>query len=362
MSNRPVYCYVGCYTTQFRKARGKGIRVFSIDRASGEWELIQEIPVDPIVNPSFLTFSRDKTFIYSSHGEHTEASAYKICPESGKLTLVNRAPSGGYNGAHIAISKTRPYLFVSNYNSGIVAAIKIKTDGSLGEITDLYLPQGANGDLMRQQFSHPHQVMEDPDGKFLIICDLGKDKVYTADFDKETGKFKHVSVMETTPAMCPRHMCFHPSAKYGYILAEHLGGLLACNYDPKTGRLAPFQLLSSVPDSAVGYVNDGAEIAIHPTGEFIYISNRGHNSICTFRIEQETGRASIVGWYPTTGLSPRYFAVDEGGNFLIVCNELSDTIVVFRIDKKTGALSDPIRRIETPSPSCILFSGALPNA
>jgi len=358
---KPTYCYVGCYTTEFRQARGKGIRTYRADPSSGKWELIQEIPVAPIVNPSFLAFSSNRKFVFSSHGEHTEASSYKIDPQTGKLELYNRVPTGGYNGAHIAVARKRPYAFVSNYFSGGVAAIRLNEDGSLGSLTDTFEPQGRNGALLRQQYSHPHQITEDPNDRYLICCDLGKDLVYTLDFDEKTGKFELVHTLSTTPAMCPRHMVFHPSAKFAYILAEHLGGLMSCSYDAETGELKPFQLISSIPDTAVGFVNDGAEIAMHPNGRFVYISNRGHDSICAFSIDQQSGRAEVVGWYKTGGSSPRFFTLDESGKFIAAGNEQGDSIVVFRINQDTGELLKPVIVAETPSPSCILIDGPLPD-
>jgi 6-phosphogluconolactonase (cycloisomerase 2 family) len=356
---RPVWAYVGCYTTERRKARGKGLKVYSIDSASGDWNQIQEISAGSAINPSFLAFDKSKRFLYVAHGDHTEISSYSIDPNTGKLGFLNRKPSGGYNGAHICVSKTKPFLFVSNIFSGTVASVAINGDGSIGAIADIYVPPGPTGHLSRQHSANPHEVVEDPKGNFIHVADLGKDRVYHVSVDPGTGKLTELGSFDIQPAMCSRHLDFTQDGRYAYILAEHAGSVIACTYNEKTGAMTPVQMLSSLPDDFVGAYNDAAEIAVHPSGKFVYLSNRGPANIGAYKIDNTTGRLSPIGWYPTNGLSPRYFCVEQGGNYLVVGNEQSDTIVLMKIHQDTGELSLLPRVIPTPSPSCILLSGPI---
>jgi 6-phosphogluconolactonase (cycloisomerase 2 family) len=354
-----TFVYVGCYTTERRKARGKGLKVYSIDTDSGEWDQIQEIPADLSVNPSFLAFDKNKRFLYVAHGDHTEVSAYSIDPNTGKLDFINKKPSGGYNGAHICVSKTMPFLFISNIFSGTVASIEINEDGSIGALADIYVPPGPVGHLSRQHSANPHEVVEDPKGNFIHVADLGKDRVYHLSVDSGTGKLTELGSLDIQPAMCSRHLDFTPDSRHVYILAEHAGSIIACKYNEKTGIMAPVQMLSSLPDDFVGAYNDAAEIAVHPSGRFVYLSNRGPGNIGAYKIDNDSGKLSPVGWYSTNGLSPRYFCIEPGGNYLVAGNEQSDTIVLMKINQNTGELSLLPRVISTPSPSCILLSGPI---
>ena len=358
--SKNTFAYIGCYTTEQRKARGKGLKVYSIDSGTGDWSLIQEIPAEPVVNPSFLAFDKTKRFLYVSHGDHTEISAYSVKPETGKLSFINRAPSGGYNGAHISVSKVMPFLFVSNLSSGSVSVIKIEEGGSVGRLLSTYVPAGPAGHLKRQYHAHPHQVVEDPKGRFIHAADLGKDRVYHLSVNPQSGELKDLGSLDIQPAICARHLDFTPDGRYAYILSEHAGSVIACKYNEDTGIMTPVQMLSSLPDDFVGAYNDAAEIAVHPSGKFVYVSNRAPSNIGVFRVDGATGRLSAAGWYGTGGASPRHFCVDEGGNYLVAGNELSDSIVVMKINPGDGTLSKPIRKIETPSPSCILLSGVIP--
>ena len=351
MTAEKCIAYVGCFTTQERKARGKGISAYLIDEAAGAWTLIQVIDTPP--NPQFLALDHRQNFLYAAHGSHSEISAYSIDKTTGKLEFLNKQPTGGNNGSHVSIDPTNRYVVLA-IGPG-VAVYPINQDGSLAAFSDRVLPAGVPGP--RTEHSHPHQVLFDLTGRFLLVPDHGIDKVHVYRLDAATGKLvpNDPPSVKTRYGTAPRHLTFHPAKPFAYVLHEHESTVGAYHWNSERGALEPFQTTATAPTSYTGK-NTCSEIAITASGNFVYASNRGHDSIAIFAVDGNTGMLSPVAWEPTQGRKPRFFTLDPSGNLLYAANEDTDTIVAFRVDRESGKLTPTGRIVETGSPSCIVFA------
>jgi 6-phosphogluconolactonase (cycloisomerase 2 family) len=238
-----------------------------------------------------------------------------------------------------------------------VVVLPRNSDGSLGEVSQLIeLPGKPGPHKVEQVSSHPHDIPFDPAGKFVVVPDKGLDRVFIFRFDAGTGKLSPAETawLQRRSGSAPRHVAFLPSAKYAYIVDELDSTVTSYRYDAGRGYLEPFQIIPSIPDTYVGD-NTGAEIAVAPSGKFVYASNRGHDSIGIFAVDQGNGRLSPVGWESSQGEGPRFFALDPAGKLLYAANENSDTIVTFRVNQDTGKLSATGQVVSTASPVCIVF-------
>jgi 6-phosphogluconolactonase (cycloisomerase 2 family) len=351
----PLFAYVGCFTTEERGAIGEGINVYRVDRVSGNWDHVQL--VGGLESPSFLALDHESRFLYSVHADEPYTSAFAIDPASGRLAFLNRQDNGGTNGVHLAVDPGNRFVVVSNYASGSMAVLPINEDGSLAPRSDLVDLPGAPGPHPTQQTSsHPHHNPFDPQGHFLLVPDKGLDRVFVFGLDAASGTLVSADTpsIAVQPGAGPRHADFHPTLPVAYLLNELDSTLAVYAYDSQSGGLTRQQLLSTLPESFTGN-NTTAEIAVHRSGRFLYCSNRGHDSIAAFAIDQTNGSLSLLGWTPTGGERPRYFGLDPSGSFLYACNESSHTIVAFRVDPATGALSPTGHVVETGSPVTIVF-------
>ena len=352
----PLFAYVGCFTTEERGAIGEGINVYRVDPVSGNWDHVQL--VGGLASPSFLAIDRDSRFLYSVHADEPYSSAFAIDAASGRLNFLNRQDNGGTNGVHLAVDPSNRFLVVSNYASGSMAVLPINADGSLGPRSDLVDLPGAPGPHPTQQTSsHPHHNPFDPQGRFLLVPDKGLDRVFVFGLDSENGKLVWANTPSITaqPGAGPRHAGFHPTLPFAYVLNELDSTLAVYAYDSRSGELVREQLLSTLP-ADFSANNTTAEIAVHDSGRFLYCSNRGHDSIVAYAIDQASGSLRLLGWTPTGGERPRYFGLDPSGSFLYACNERSHSIVTFRVDAMTGALSRTGQVVETGSPVTIVFA------
>jgi 6-phosphogluconolactonase len=351
-----MFAYVGCYTTRERQARGKGISVYRVDPASGQWTYVALVP--ELVNPSFLAVDQGGRFLYSVHGDEEDVTAFAIDGESGRLSFLNRQRLGGRNGVHLAVAPTNRFLVTANYASGTVSVVPLEADGALGaRIATLALPGEPGPHRVQQTGSRPHAIPFDPSGRFVLVPDKGLDRVFVFRLDEREGRLvpHDPPFVMTRPGAGPRHLAFHPAAPYAFVNNELDSTVTAYHWDAERGTLEPFQIVPSLPDSHTG-PNTTAEIAVDPTGRFLYVSNRGHDSIGVFAIDKVSGRLAAVGWEPTRGRRPRFFTLDPAGRFLYAANEASDTIVTFRVDPQNGALDPTGEIIETASPACIVFA------
>ncbi len=351
----PLFAYVGCYTTEKRGGNGKGISVFRVDTATAKWTPVQL--VDDVVNPSFLCFDQEQKFLYAVHGDMDYVSAYAVNLANGKLSALNREPCGGTNPVHLAVDKSNQFLVVSNYTSGSVAVMPIKPDGALGQLTDLVVLEGTPGPHRTQQASaHPHHNPFDADGRFILVPDKGLDRVFVFRLDTASGKLiaEEKSSVDTRDGAGPRHVDFHPRLPYVYAINELDSTMTTYRFDRARGELTPLQILTTLPSDFTGN-NTTAEVWVHPSGRFVYGSNRGHNSIVTYFVDRSSGLLATVGWQSTMGSTPRYFGLDPSGILLCAGNQNSNTIINFRIDQSTGRLTPVGEPVPTGSPVTIAF-------
>ncbi len=354
MANSPSYfAYIGCRTTRERNARGDGISVYRVD-GSGAWERTQL--VGNLLNPSFLAFDRNKRFLLTVHGDSSEISAFRIDAKTGALTQINQQSTQGLNPVHLTIDPTNRFVIVANHLTGKdfvsnVAVLPLKDDGSLGPVCDMVPLTGKTGPhRVEQPFAKPHQVQYDPSNRFIVVPDKGCDLVRVFRLDAQ-GKLETLGTVAAREGSGPRHVSFHPTLPYAYVVNELDSTIAAYHFDPASGALKPFQIVSSLPDSFTAN-SRASEIEVSPDGRFVHATNRGDDSIGSFAIDQATGRLSPVGWESSQGKTPRFFTHGPGGHTLLVANEESDSIVTFAVDqghlRKTGA------EVKTGSPTCII--------
>jgi 6-phosphogluconolactonase len=350
-----LVAYVGCYTTKQRNGHGEGVSVYRMDRASGNWTQVQL--VRDIVNPSFLALDRQQRYLYAAHGDLEYATSFEIVAQTGQLKVLNQQSTGGKNGVHLAVDATSRFLVVGNYSSGTVAVLPINADGSLAPLSDLVSLPGTPGPhRVEQASSHPHDVPFDRRGRFVVVPDKGLDKVFVYRLNTAIGKLVANEPPSVTarPGAGPRHADFHPTKPFAYVINELDSTIATYRFDPERGELKPLQVITTLPPTFTGN-STTSEIAVAPSGRFVYGSNRGHDSIAIYAVDEATGVLTPIGWEPTQGKTPRFFALDPSGNFLYAANQDSDAIVCFRVDQVTGKLTPTGQVVKTGSPSTIVF-------
>ncbi len=357
-SGRDLIAYIGCRTTKERNARGEGIGVYRIDANSGEWRQIQLLR--DIVNPSYLAFDRTGRNLYAVHGDFGEASSYSIDPGTGEIAFLNKQDCGGTNPVHLTPDQSNRFMLVANYATGTLGALPIKADGSLAPLaTKIAIPGQPGPHKTQQKGIQPHQIPYDPTGRFLVVPDKGGDKVSVFRFDAEKAAFlpnEPASVKAREGAGC-RHIAFHPSKPLAYLANELDSTITTYAWDSEKGVLKPLQIVPAAPQEFTGD-NTAAGIATSADGRFLYVSNRGHDSIAVFAIGAEDGLLKSDSWTSTQGKQPRFFALSPTGDHLYAANENSDTIVDLAIDRATGRLTPTGQIIRTGSPTCIVFRQA----
>jgi 6-phosphogluconolactonase len=349
------FAYVGSRTTRERNARGDGINVYRAVAQTGQWTHVQL--VSGLANPSYLAFDRSRQFLYAVHGDLTDISAFSIDPGTGKLTHLNSVSTFGKNPVHLVVDPTNRWVIVANHLSSTLVVLARKPDGSLGGLADEAKLSGRIGPhRVEQPFSKPHQVEYDRSERFLIVPDKGVDQVFTFTLDVTSGKLTQVAAgtPRARDGSGPRHVVFHPSNAFAYVINELDSTVTAHRFDPMTGKLTPFQIVTTLPDTFVGD-SRASEIALSRDGSRLYASNRGHDSVGTFAVEGSTGRLIPRGWTDSQGKTPRFFALDPAGRFLFVADEDSDRIVPFRTDDPDGDLRADGAPVGTGSPVCIVF-------
>jgi len=351
-----MYAYVGSFTTAQRKARGDGIHVYRTDPATGAWTHVQHI--GDLINPSYLALSHDQHFLYSVHGDEEYATAFALDPRTGHAKLLNCAATGGKNGVREAVDPSGKFLVVANYSSGSVAVLPIAPDGSLRDQHQLVqLPGDPGPHKVEQTSSHPHDIVFDPSGRFVLVPDKGLDRVFVFRFDAATGRLSPTDLgsVKSRPGAGSRHLMFHPKLPIVWVLNELDSTIATYRFDTEHGALTALQVISTVPTDFTGY-STTAEIAVSFDGRFAYGSNRGHDSVTIFAVSPE-GLLSVVGWQPTQGSTPRFIGLDPTGHFLYAANEQGDTVVTFRRDGSSGKLTPTRQVVKNGSPVTIVFAG-----
>jgi 6-phosphogluconolactonase len=356
-SSAGMFAYVGSFTTAQRKARGDGIHVYRVDPASGAWTHVQH--VGDLTNPSFLALSPDQRFLYSVHGDEEYATAFALDRASGQAKLLNRAATGGKNGVRQAVDPSGKFLIVANYSSGSVAVLPIAPDGSLKDQHQLVALPGEPGPhRVEQASSHPHDIVFDPSGRFVLVPDKGLDRVLVFRFDSANGRLSPAEPgsVATRPGAGPRHLAFHPKLPIVWVLNELDSTTATYRWDAERGALTPIQVITTLPTEFTAY-STTAEIAVSPDGRFVYGSNRGHDSVAVHAANATDGSLKPIGWQPTQGRVPRFIGLEPAGRFLYAANEQGDTIVTFRADANTGMLAATGQVIKNASPVTIVFAG-----
>jgi 6-phosphogluconolactonase (cycloisomerase 2 family) len=349
--------YVGTYTEPDRGGRGQGVHVYAMDQASGELAPLQVVP--GVANPHFLALHPGRAFLYSTNGGDTSAvSAFAIDRASGRLTPLNRQPSPGPGPTHLAVEPGGRWVVVANYAGGSVALYPLVADGRLGPHADFRRHDGPTGpNTRRQDGAHAHVAVFDGSGERVLVCDLGLDRTFVYRLDAAAGRLvpNDPPFAPAHPGAGPRHLAFHPSGRVVYVINELDSTISVFGYDGATGRLEPRQVAPLLPEGWSGE-NIAAEVVVHPSGRFVYGSNRGHDSIALFAVEAADGRLRAIGHQPTGGRTPRHFDLDPSGRFLYAANQDSDNLVVFRVDDANGLLTATGHRVEVGTPSCVLFA------
>ncbi|MFI8980727.1 lactonase family protein [Ectopseudomonas khazarica] len=349
-----MFAYVGSRTTRERNARGEGISVFKVDQQNGTLEPVQLLK--GLVNPSFLTLSRDGRFLYTVHGDMSDISAFSVDRDSGQLTLLNRQSTQGKNPVHLALDPSGRYMVVSNHISQSLAVLPVNPDGSLGELTQLLVLAGQPGPhRIEQPFPKPHHNPFDPAGRFVIVPDKGQDKILSYRFDNGRLAPAEPAFVATRESSGPRHLTFHPMGDWAYAINELDSTVTSYRYDASQGALQPQQVLSTLPSSFTGN-SRASEIAVTADGRFLYASNRGFDSIAVFAIDAQSGLLRFVDAIPSGGRTPRFFAITPNGRFMFALNEDSDSIVTFAIDQQRGVLEATGAQVCSGSPVCMVFS------
>ncbi len=346
--------YVGTYTT---KTESKGINAFRFDAATGKMTPAHLAAESP--DPSFVAVHPNGKYLYAVNeaGQSSMVSAFAIDAANEKLIPLNQLPALGEDPCYISFDRSGKYVFIANYSSGNIAVFPILADGKLGEHTAVVQNAGALGpNKERQEGPHAHWIEASPDNRFLLIADLGLDEVLLYRFDAANGSItpNQPAFVRLKPGAGPRHIAFHPNGKFVFVAGEVDSTVTSFSFDAKKGTLKQLAVLSTLPADYSGR-NDVAEIAVHPNGKFLYVSNRGHDSIAVFAIDRSKGTLAFVAHVPTGGKEPRHFAIDPTGKYLLAENQLSDNIAEFHIDPHTGKLTPTSEVISLPSPVCLQF-------
>ena len=351
------FAYVGHYTTPKRDAEtAKGLEVFAIDD-KGAWTLIQTVEM---LNPSYLAMDSKKRFLYACQGDGTTVTAFSIDDKTGKLTQLNTAETTGKNGVHLALSPDDRFLAVANYSGGTVDMFAVNADGTLGKRTGSFKSGAKEGVLKSQTGSWPHFVAVT--GKYVIAPDKGHDVVHVLRYDDKTGELtpNDPPYMYSRPGTGSRHMSFHPSLPYAYVIEESDNAITVCTWDAAKGVLTPVQWVPLVPDTYF-YTHrgtgeeGGAAIHVAPSGDYVYGTQRGLNVIGAFAVDRATGFLKPVGWESTQGDRPRFFTFDPSGDVVFVANQLGDNIAAFSKNKASGKLTLLGDVARTDCPVCIVF-------
>lgn len=353
--------YVGTYTQE--GSTSKGIYVYQYDPATEKLTSLGLAAES--VNPSFLAidpshrflYAVNETQVYKGKKNSGGVSAYAIDRETGKLALLNELATDGADPCYIRVDKTGKYVLVANYTGGSVAAFPVLKDGSLGKMSTFVQHTGKGTNPTRQEGPHAHSVDLSPDNRFAIVDDLGLDETLTYKFvvvPDSDSQLVSASIAKAAPGAGPRHFAFHPNGRFAYVVNEMASTVSAFGYDSETGALHGLQSISTLPRDFLKE-NTSAEIEVHPSGKFLYASNRGHDSIAVFAIDPNKGTLTLVQHVSTNGQGPRNFEIDPTGTRLFAANEKSDNIVEFRINQQTGRLTPTGKVLDIAQPVCVRF-------
>jgi 6-phosphogluconolactonase len=352
--------FVGTYTEK----ESKGIYAYGFDAASSELTPLGVAAES--ANPSFLATDPSRRFLYAVNevqnyksASSGAVSAFAIDRQTGKLSLLNEVPSRGADPCYITFDNTGKYALVANYTGGSVAVFPVQSDGHIGEASAFVQHEGSSVNKERQEGPHAHWIETTADNRFAIAVDLGLDELLVYRFNAKTGSLiaNDPPYAKLDPGAGPRHLAFHPNGKFAYVVNELQSSITAFTYDGSRGTLHKLTMVTTLPKGFSGS-NDTAEIKVHPSGKFLFASNRGHDSIAVFSIDSHSGTLTLVDHFSTQGKTPRNFEIDPAGKLLFVANQDTDNIVVFRINPNDGRLTPTGQILHVPAPVCLKFMPA----
>jgi 6-phosphogluconolactonase len=356
---KPYLVYVGTYTT---KQSSKGIYAYWFDAGTGK--LKSAGLAAESTDPSFVAVHPSGKYLYAVNevsefgGKKSGAvSAFAIDHRNGALKLLNQIATRGGGPCHLSLDRTGKYVLVANYDGGSVASFPVREDGSLGEAAGFVQHTGSSVNKERQEGPHAHWIGTSPDNRFALAADLGLDEIVVYRFDAAKGRLaaNDPPFAKSNPGAGPRHFAFHPNGKFAYLLTEMENAVTVFSYKAANGSLSALQTVSTLRRDYSG-AKEAAELVVHPSGKFLYASNRaGVDSVTAFSIDRAKGTLKLIGEFPTMGKTPRNFTIDPTGRFLLAANQESGNIVVFRIDASTGRLTPTGEVVEVPAPVCIAF-------
>ena len=343
--------YVGCRTTRERNARGEGLKVFNIDE-NNEWKEIQCI--FNLENPSYQTIDNEGKYLYSIHGDISNVTSYKIDKIDGKLTYLNQIDIGGKNPVYLTVDKTNKFLVVVTLQGGNLYSIRLKEDGSLGEIVDTLRFPGKNS----VDISFAHQCIWDKNKEYIFVPTqariVGFEALNVVRFDSNNGKFELTDTYYERQYSEPRHLAVHKNNRFLYMINEKGNYMTYFSFDNKKGKVEALQNLPTLPETYTGEGQASASI-LTPDNKILIGSNRIHESLVLYRIDQNTGYMKEIGYESCLGKTPRFITFEKDSNNLYVANEDSDTIVEFIYDEEKERLFFTGNVIKTESPVCITF-------
>lgn len=353
LSAGEVPVYFGTYT---RGGESKGIQVSTFDDEAGT--LTSPVLAIEADNPSFLAFAPSGKTLYavseiSGEGGAGRVSAYRVTG-GGKLEWINQQSSGGAGPCHVSVSPDGRMLALANYSGGSVASFRLTDSGALSEVVSFIQHAGSSVNPKRQKGPHAHSINFSPDNRFAYAADLGVDKIFIYSVDPSTGGIAPAGETMVEAGSGPRHFAFRPDGKFAYLINELTLKMKAFAVDRDSGLLTGIQSLSTLPDGA-SPEGSTAEVVCHPSGRFLYGSNRGHDSIVVYGIDAETGKLKYRENEPIRGKTPRNFAVSPCGKWLLAAGQQSGNVTVFSVDQETGELTFHGSEIKVGSPVCIRF-------
>lgn len=349
-----LFVFAGSYA----EAEESGVYVYAFDEESGTLTLSDEF--DGLKNPTFLNVDGDRSLLYSisetvnQNGQKVgEAAAFSIDAVKGSIRLINREITVDSTTCHIQRDADSRFLTVTSYHGGMIGLFSITEEGAIGRKLDVQQHEGSSLHPERQDRPHPHSTFYSPDGRYLLVPDLGLDRIITYAIDKANEKLIYHGEAALHPGAGPRHLSFHPNGKFVYVINEVDSTITSFTYDKETAQLATKETVSTLP-IAFKEENSCAEIKVSGDGKYLYGSNRGHDSIVIFAIDEQTGFLKLVQHVPVEGGHPRHFALTPNGRYLLAANRDANNIVTFKVDQENGNLQYTGNSVTVSKPVCVV--------
>ena len=350
--------YIGTYTGK----TSQGIYMMDMDTSTGE--LSKPVLAGKYESPSFLAIHPSGKYLYavSETAKKNEGgklsgdvAAFAISATDGTLTFLNQQKSGGAHPCHITVDAAGKVAYLANYTGGNIESLTIGDDGKLSMPIALIDHVGKNGpDKGRQDAAHAHSINPDPTGKYVITADLGLDRLFAYATDGKGGMTLVGPAAVLAPGNGPRHVSFHPTLKVAYCINELSSSITVLGYETDASKMQEKQTVGTLP-AGLKVNNSTAEVLVHPSGKFVYGSNRGHDSIAVYTVDPKSGELTMQATVPCGGKTPRNFCIDPSGKFLLVAHQDSDSVLVFKINEVTGMLEETANKVEVGKPVCIRF-------